>query len=168
MKTIKTLVYTGVSSLTVAVFAPSIGMAEVNKAVAATESGSHSLVHRVSHSLADSESYTSNGPSGYKWGRKVEQNDAKVDWAGSTHARSGYKWGDEATSGAKVQAYANNASYQWGVRSYADQTGYRWGLKNFADQTGYRWGLKNFADQTGYRWGLKSFADQTGYRWGLK
>jgi hypothetical protein len=155
MKTLKTLVSTCASITAMALLTPAVSMAEVNQTAAPSSTGAHSLVHRVSHSLADSESYTSNGPSGYKWGRKIDQDNPRAEWAETTATRGSYKWGNSSAAKPAAQAYAGTTSYQWGVRSYAEQAGYRWGLKNLADQTGYRWGLKNFADQTGYRWGLK-------------
>ena len=138
MKTIKTLGYAGVGSIAMAFMAPTIGFADASQASNADGS---SLVHRVSHSLAGNENYTTNGPSGYKWGRKAEQTETKAAWAESSTGRSGYKWGDASIAEPEAQAFAGNSSYEWGVRSYAEQAGYRWGLNNFSEQTGYRWGL---------------------------
>ena len=164
MNNIKTLGYAGISTIAMALMAPSMSLADMSQA---SKSEGSSLVHRVSHSLAGSESYTTNGPSGYKWGRKVEQPESKAVWAESTASRSGYKWGDSTVAEREAQAFAGTSSYQWGVRSYAEQAGYRWGVSSYADQTGYRWGVSSYADQTGYRWGVSSYADQTGYRWGV-
>lgn len=146
MNTIKTLGYAGASTIAMALMAPSISLADVSQA--STGDGS-SLVHRVSHSLAGSQSYTTDGPSGYKWGRKAEQSESKATWAEATAGRSGYKWGDASVAEPEAQAFAGNSSYQWGVRGFAEQTGYKWGLNSFADQTGYKWGLNSFAKQTG-------------------
>ena len=144
MKTTKSLGYASAGTLAMALLAiPSLSIAESGEAT----TSSHSLVHKVSHSLADSQSYTSGGNSGYKWGRKAEQTQTNADWAMQDNSRSGYKWGQSDDTSPASQAYANSASYQWGVKSYSEQAGYRWGLKSYADQTGYRWGLKSFADQ---------------------
>ena len=155
MNTIRTLGFTGAGLVAAVLLAPYISVAEMSPAASSGDVGSGSVVHRVSHSLAGAESYSSGGPSGYKWGRKVEQTPSSADWSASTTTRGGYKWGNSSASEPNTRNYAGTASYTWGVQGYADQTGYRWGLKNYADQTGYRWGLKNYADQTGYRWGLK-------------
>jgi hypothetical protein len=147
MKTIKTLGYAGVSSIAMALMAPSLSLADVSQS---SKGDAGNLVHRVTHSLAGNESYTTNGPSGYKWGRKAEQSNSKATWAESTAGRSGYKWGDATVTEPEAQAFAGNSSYQWGVRSFAEQAGYRWGVNSYADQTGYRWGVNSYADQTSY------------------
>ena len=165
MKTIKTLGYASISGMALALLTPSLSFAEMSEPGASGQSSS--LVHRVSHSLAGSETYTSSGPSGYKWGRKAEEAERKSTWAADSTPRSGYKWGEPSVTKPEAQTFASTSSYEWGVRNFAEQAGYRWGLNSFAEQTGYRWGLNNFAEQTGYRWGLNSFAEQTGYRWGL-
>ena len=168
MKTLKTLGYAGAGSIAIALMAPAMSFADAGQAPTANGSSSNSLVHRVSHSLAGSESYTSTSQGGYKWGRKAEQTESEAKWAGSTNTRSSYKWGDSAASETEGQSFAGTSSYDWGVQNFAEQSGYRWGLRNYADQTGYRWGLRNYSDQTGYRWGLRNYSDQTGYRWGLR
>ena len=66
MNTIKAIKTAGLTSVAIALLTPSISMAEVDQ-TSATQ-GSHNLVHRVSHSLADAKSYTRSGKAGYKWG----------------------------------------------------------------------------------------------------
>ena len=151
MKTTKTLGYAGAASIAIAMMAPSLSFADAGQVAKASGASSHSLVHRVTHSLAGSESYTSTSQGGYKWGRKAEQPESNAKWAGSTSTRSGYKWGDSAASEpAEAQSFAGASSYDWGVQNFAEQSGYKWGLRNLADQTGYKWGLRNSADQTSY------------------
>jgi len=136
MKTIKTLGYAGAASIAIAMMAPSMSFADAGQVANANGTSSHSLVHRVTHSLAGSESYTSTSQGGYKWGRKAEQPESNAKWAGSTSARSGYKWGDSAASEPEAQSFAGTSSYDWGVQNFAEQSGYRWGLKDFSEQTG--------------------------------
>ena len=167
MNTIKAIKTAGLTSVAIALLTPSISMAEVDQ-TSATQ-GSHNLVHRVSHSLADAKSYTRSGKAGYKWGKTAETTESNAAWADNTPARSGYKWGStNSTAKAETQSYAGASNYQWGSMSFSEQSGYKWGLRNFSDQTGYKWGLRNFSDQTGYKWGLRNSADNTGYKWGLR
>ena len=131
MKTNKSLGYASAGTLALALLAgSSLSIAETGQSASNNGANSHSLVHKVSHSLADTQNYTSSGTSGYKWGRKSEQDNANAEWASTTPARSGYKWGNSSTAEPAAQSYAGSASYEWGVKSYADQTGYKWGLKN--------------------------------------
>ena len=177
MKTMKSLGHSGLGCMALAVISSSVYASGADQNTV----GAHNLVHRVSHSLADSQTYSRTSNSGYKWGKTAEPAKTSSSWAEATTQRSGYKWGTSDASQSNAPSYAGSASYEvetmgaseqtgyrWGLRNYADQTGYRWGLRNYADQTGYRWGLRNYADQTGYRWGLRNYADQTGYRWGLR
>ena len=138
MKIITSLCSGGAVSIAIALLTPSISFADTNQTNASSGTSSHSLVHRVSHSLADSESYTTSGQSGYKWGHKAERTDSRASWAESTPTRTGYKWRDTTATGHESQAFAGTASYDWGVRSYAEQAGYRWGVRNFANQAGYQ------------------------------
>ena len=166
MNTYKAVKSAGLMSIAVALLVPSISMAEADQASA---SSSHNLVHRVSHSIADSKSYTRSGSAGYKWGKTAQPTESSAKWADNTPARSGYKWGNTAsTAKSEAPAYAGASDYQWGSMSFSEQSVYRWGLRSFADQSVYRWGLRSFADQSVYRWGLRSFADQSVYRWGLR
>ena len=126
MNTIKTLGYASVSTIAMALMAPSMSIADVSQA---SQGEAGNLVHRVSHSLAGNESYTTSGPSGYKWGRKAEQSESKAAWTESTAARSGYKWGDSSVSEPEAQSFAGNSSYKWGVRSFAEQSGYTLGCQ---------------------------------------
>ena len=156
MKTLKTTGYAAIGSLTLALMTPAISVAEVNQVNTNSASGSHSLVHRVSHSLADADNYTGGSDSGYKWGKQAARTEsADAQWADST-TRGGYKWGNSATTEKPAsQSYAGSSSYKWGTMSFSDQAGYRWGQRSFSDQAGYRWGQRNFSDQTGYRWGQR-------------
>ena len=166
MKTYKAIKAAGLISAATALLVPSISVAEVEQ-TAATQ-GSHNLVHRVSHSLADAKSYTRSGNAGYKWGKTAEASTATAAWADNAPTRSGYKWANADSKDKQTeQTYAGSSDYQWGLRNFSEQTGYKWGLRNFSDQTGYKWGLNSYADQTGYKWGLNNFAEQTGYKWGL-
>ena len=107
MKTTKKLGYASAGTLAMALLAaPSLSLAEAGDA----NTSSHSLVHRVTHSLADSQSYNSGGNSGYKWGRKVEQTQTNAEWAMQDVSRSGYKWGQSATSDETAQKYAGSVS----------------------------------------------------------
>ena len=166
MNRIKALSYAGVSSLTLALISPAISHADTQQAAGAA---SHSLVHRVSHSLADATAYTSSPNAGYKWGKERQPSNSEAQWAEDSQARGGYKWGkSEGRMESDTPTYAGTASYEWATMSFPEQAGYRWGLRSYADQAGYRWGLRSYADQAGYRWGLRSYADQAGYRWGLR
>ena len=157
MKTIKTLGYVGAGGIAIALLVPAMGIAGAGQSAAA-DGGSHSLVHKVSQSLAGNESYTSSGPSGYKWGRKLEQTETDTNWVGSTSARSGYKWGDNAIAESAAPTFASTSSYEWGVKGYAEQAGYKWNLNSFANQAGYKWNLNSFANQAGYKWNLNGQA----------
>jgi len=153
MNKIKALSYAGASSLTLALISPAISHADIHQAAAA---GSHSLVHRVSHSLADAASYTSSPNAGYKWGKERQPSSSEPQWAEGSQTRGGYKWGQsEGHMDADAPTYAGTASYEWATMSFPEQAGYRWGARNYADQTGYRWGARSYADQTGYRWGAR-------------
>ena len=150
---IKALSYAGASSLTLALISPAITHADIDQAAGA---GSHSLVHRVSHSLADAASYTSSPSAGYKWGKERQPSSSEAQWAEDSQTRSGYKWGQpEGQMDSDTPSYAGTASYEWATMSFPEQAGYRWGARNYADQTGYRWGARNYADQAGYRWGAR-------------
>jgi hypothetical protein len=150
---IKALSYAGVSSLTLALLSPAISHAETGQAAA---TGSHSLVHRVSHSLADATSYTGSPNAGYKWGKERQPSSAEVQWAEESQARGGYKWGQsEGQMDADAPTYAGTASYEWATMSFPEQAAYKWGLRSYADQTAYKWGLRSYADQTAYKWGLR-------------
>ena len=167
MKTYKAIKAAGLISAATALLVPSISVAEVEQ-TAATQ-GSHNLVHRVSHSLADAKSYTRTGNAGYKWGKTAEASTATAAWADNAPTRSGYKWANADSKDKQTeQTYAGSSDYQWGSMSFSEQSVYRWGLRSFSDQSVYRWGLRNFSDQTVYRWGLRNFSDQTVYRWGLR
>ena len=144
MKTIKTLGYLGAGGIAIALLVPAMGIVGAGQS-AATAAASHSLVHKVSQSLAGTESYTSSGPSGYKWGRKLEQTQTDANWIGSTSARSGYKWGDNAISESAAPTFASTSSYEWSVKGYAEQAGYKWNLNSFANQAGYKWNLNGQA-----------------------
>ena len=166
MNMIKALSYAGVSSLTLALISPAISHADIEQAAGA---GSHSLVHRVSHSLADATSYTGSPNAGYKWGKERQPSGSEAQWAQDSQTRGGYKWGQpKGHMDSDVPAYAGTASYEWATMSFPEQAGYRWGARNYADQAGYRWGARNYADQAGYRWGARNYADQAGYRWGAR
>ena len=159
MKTIKTLKIATLGTAALVLATPAISHAEVEQATATSSGNGHSLVHRVSHSLAAAKSYTNSGTSGYKWGKDLEPSSSSAEWAASSNTRSSYKWGNSSTGSADTQSYAGT-SYQWGTKGFSEQAGYRWGMKAFSDQAGYRWGMKTFSDQAGYRWGMKSYARQ--------
>ena len=90
----KALSYAGIGALTLAMFTPAVSLAEVESASSSTN-GSHSLVHRVSHSLAGASTYTSNGNAGYKWNKDVQPSESHTNqWAETSSTRSGYKWGN--------------------------------------------------------------------------
>ena len=165
MKTLKTLSIAGIGSIALTLMTPAISVAEIDQT--AKSSNGHSLVHRVSHSLASSKSYGHSATSGYKWGKKSAATESTQQWAESSERSSGYKWGNSTPAKSEAQSYAKSG-YQWGTMNFSEQAGYRWGMKSFSDQSGYRWGMKSFSDQSGYRWGMKSFSDQSGYRWGMK
>ena len=169
MNSLKTIKIASISALTAALLAPAISMAEVSETNAEAGNGGHSLVHRVSHSIADSKAYTRSAASGYKWGKGAEQTESSSGWAESTPARSGYKWGNSTTSAKPdAQSYAGASSYQWGSMSFSEQAAYKWGVRSFADQSAYKWGVRSFADQSAYKWGVRSFADQSAYKWGVR
>src|SRR5210317_1741360 len=97
MATIKSLSL-GLGSIALAAMSPTLCIAETQQTAGLDGAASHSLVHRVSRSLAEADTYTSSGMSGYKWGQKSSQVDTgATNWAGSTRTRSSYKWGDSST-----------------------------------------------------------------------
>ena len=167
MNTLKNLSYASIGTLALTLMAPSISVAEADQA--SSTNGAHNLVHRVSHSLANEDTYTASTGAGYKWGKKASQEEPTDSQWAEAPSRGSYKWGNSAASGnPDAPAYAGSASYEWGTMSFSDQAGYRWGMRSFSDQAGYRWGMRSFSDQAGYRWGMRSFSDQTGYRWGMR
>ncbi len=167
MTTYRAIKAAGLASAAIAMLVPSISMAEVEQTTATQ--GTHNLVHRVSHSLAEAKSYTRSGNAGYKWGKSVEETTANSAWADNAPARSGYKWANaESDVKQTEQSYAGNSNFQWGSMSFSEQSVYKWGLRNFSDQSVYKWGLRSFSDQTVYKWGLRNFSDQTVYKWGLR
>ena len=140
MNTIKNFGCAGISSIVLSLLAPSVSFAE---AAVNNEPSTHSLVHRVSHSLAGADAYTSSRTAGYKWGQVSEQNESsKAKWSGSNSVRSSYKWGDDSAAKPESKSYAGASSFQWGTMNFSDQSGYRWGARNFSDQAGYRWGAR--------------------------
>ena len=148
MNTFKAIKIAGLSSVAAMLMAPSLSIAETTQSNATVGTGGHSLVHRVSHSLADSKAYTHSGSAGYKWGKSVQRPEADSEWSDNNPSQGGYKWGNSATTDkAGSESYAGASSYQWGSMSFSDQSGYRWGMRSFSDQSGYRWGMRSFAEQ---------------------
>ena len=88
MNTYKAIKSAGLTSIAIALLTPSLSLAEADQN-GATET--HNLVHRVSHSIADSKAYTRSGSAGYKWGKKVEPTKSNAQWAKNTPARSGLR-----------------------------------------------------------------------------
>ena len=142
MTNIKALSYAGISSVTLALLAPSASFAGVEQSEAVTGTNPHSLVQRISHSLAEATEYTASA-SGYKWGKSaLRSGSASTKWADSTSDHSGYKWGGSASDiKRESQSYAGASSYQWGSMNFSEQSGYRWGMNSFSEQSGYRWGM---------------------------
>jgi hypothetical protein len=156
MTTIKSLRYALLSGIALSISVPSVSFAETEQNAASNMTGTHSLLQRVSHSLANPGEYTGE-TSGYKWGRESTNTDtASARWADTGNSRGSYKWGNSAPEPkSEAESYADRSSYQWGAMNFVDQSGYRWGMRSFADQSGYRWGMRSFADQSGYRWGMR-------------
>jgi hypothetical protein len=154
---------------TVAVMmAPALSAAEVSRDVATSDNG-HSVVQRVSYSLAESESYSRPGNVGYKWGKTAEIGDSISQWETGPTDKDGYKW-DRTSSNHNPtsRSFAGSTAYKWGSMSFSEQSAYRWGVRSFSDQSAYRWGVRNNSDQAAYRWGVRSVADQAAYRWGVR
>ena len=166
MKTLTKIGIAGLGSIAATLMTPAISMAETGQATAEKSTNGHSLVHRVSHSLASAESYSKSGTSGYKWGKKTEQAETSQKWADNTTTRGGYKWGTSAAQDSS-QSLAES-SYEWGTMSFSEQSAYKWGIRNFSDQTAYKWGIRNFSDQTAYKWGIRNFSNQSAYKWGIR
>jgi hypothetical protein len=164
MKTMKSLGYSGIGGIALAVISSSVYASGADQNAA----GAHNLVHRVSHSLADSQTYSRTSNSGYKWGKKAEPAQTSSTWAETTTQRSGYKWGNSDASHSNAPSYAGSASYEVETMGASEQTAYKWGLRSFAEQSAYKWGLRNASDQAAYKWGLRSFAEQSAYKWGLR
>jgi hypothetical protein len=142
MNTLKAIKIAGLSSIAAVLMTPSLSIAETTQSNATAGTGGHSLVHRVSHSLADSKAYTRSGNAGYKWGKSVQPADSQESWTENSTARSGYKWGKTSEAKAESQSYAGASSYQWGSMSFSEQSAYRWGMRSFSDQSAYRWGMR--------------------------
>ena len=146
---------------------PALSVAEV--AQTTTGETGHSIVHRVSHSLAESKSYTRSTDAGYKWGKTEQRAESSSEWTTTESARGGYKWG-QANEAAKPAAnsYADTSTYEWGTRSFSEQSAYKWGMRSFSDQSAYKWGMRSFSDQSAYKWGMRSFSGQSAYKWGMR
>jgi hypothetical protein len=157
MKTLKLLHYTSVASLTLAMFTAVPSIADTLSAETAATGDSGNLVHRVSRSLAGTQTYTSNVKSSYKWGTQTDDSISKPRQAQAKteSIRGGYKWGDSSTASPQVPSYAGAAAANWGTKSYADEARNKWGLRNFSDQSRNKWGLRNFSDQSRNKWGLR-------------
>ena len=171
----------GLAAATALVMAPGVGFAEVSQKVHASEGG-QSIIQRVSHSLAESKSYSRSGNAGYKWGKTADNTEPTAHWDANSSTSGGFKWKQSVsdkqaaapalavTSSFKwgSMSFSEQAAYRWGVRSFADQSAYRWGVRSDAEQSAYRWGVRSVADQAAYRWGVRSIADQAAYRWGVR
>ena len=157
MKTIKLLNYASIATLTLAMFTTAPSMADTPSAQTAAPGDSGNLVHRVSHSLASTQTYTSNVRSSYKWGERAAESEPEAQWtqAESKPSRSGYKWGSSSTLPPQEPSYAGATAVQWGTMSYSDQARNKWGQRNFSDQSRNKWGLRNFSDQSRNKWGLR-------------
>ena len=127
-----------ISALTAILSIPSVAMAEVDG-----QSASGNLVHRVSHTLAASRSYSHSANAGYKWAKGVSQTQSVDAWAAGDSAQSGYKWNAESSADkAKGSAYASNAEYQWNSMSFSEQASYKWGQSSIAEQAANKWWLR--------------------------
>ena len=168
MGTIKAIKVAGLSSVAAILMTPALSLAEVTQGDVTIGTGGHSLVHRVSHSLAGDKTYTRGTTAGYKWDQKSQRTESSAEWSENSAPRSGYKWGDSATTKPTEQSYAGTSSYQWGSMSYADQSAFRWGVRSYADQSAFRWGVRSYADQSAFRWGVRSDSDQSAFRWGVR
>ena len=169
MNNLKAIKIACLGSVAAMLMTPALSIAETTQSNATVGAGGHSLVHRVSHSLADSKAYTHTGSAGYKWGKSVQRPQTDTEWSDNHRSQGGYKWGNSATSDKpSSDSYAGASSYQWGSMSFSDQSAYRWGIRSFSDQSAYRWGIRSFSDQSAYRWGIRSFSDQSAYRWGIR
>jgi len=164
MNTIKTLGYASLSSVVLAIATPMLSMAEGVSTSAVT----HSSVHRVIHSLAETQVYTGGNVAGNKWENGVELNRNQIQWADSTPSRSGSKWGDSTVIQSHSPSFAGTSEYQWGLRSYSEQAGNKWALRNYAEQAGNKWALRNYAEQAGNKWALRNYAEQAGNKWALR
>jgi hypothetical protein len=168
MGTIKKIKIAGLSSVAALLMTPALSMAETTQGDVTIGTGGHSLVHRVSHSLAGSKNYTRGNTAGYKWDQNAQRPESSAEWSENSAPRSGYKWGERATTKPTEQSYAGTSSYQWGSMSYADQSAFRWGVRSYADQSAFRWGVRSYADQSAFRWGVRSDSDQSAFRWGVR
>ena len=135
MRTIKIIGYAGIASVALAFSTNSLTQAETQLAhdlsFSAVEK-TKNVVHRVNHSLASSQHYSGNLPSGYKWGQDSQESNAAATWVDSVDAQGGSKWGSTNT---------------------AEQSGSKWGRSNTAEQSGSKWGRSSTAEQAGSKWG---------------
>ena len=135
--------------------APALSVAEVSRDVATSDNG-HSVIQRVSYSLAESTSYNRSGNGGYKWGKNAEARESISQWESTSAAQSGFKWNEtDSKSDSSSPNFAATTSQKWGSMSFSKQAAYRWGVRSFADQSAYRWGVRSAAEQTAYRWGVR-------------
>ena len=140
MHTSKALKYAGIGSITLALASLSLSLADASLS---NGTSGHSLVHKVSHSLADANVYNGGSNAGYKWGKKLHQTDSNVRWANDASERRSYRWGNSgAAKSSDARSYAGASSYQRGAVGFPEQSGYKWGASNYADQAGYRWGSR--------------------------
>ncbi|MFV8818327.1 hypothetical protein [Haliea sp. E17] len=169
MTTKSALKIASIGTLAAVLLTPLSSLAEVNSQSTGATQSSHSLVHRVSHTLANDRTYAASGNSGYKWAKGTQATETSATWATKANAQAGYKWNNAvAAEQNNEQGYASNANYQWGSMSFSEQSAYKWGLRNFSEQSAYKWGLRNFPEQSAYKWGLRSFSEQSAYKWGLR
>ena len=154
MKTIRSMGYAGIASLTLAFLSPSVSMADN---AYERSSGSNGItVHRVSHNLAAGQQYTAT-ESGYKWGRKAPATDSGATWTDSPATQSGFKWGSK-----NLGETANGVT---GRDLTATESKSRWRRSDVAEQTKSRWRRSDVADQAKSRWRRSDVADQTRSRW---
>jgi heme oxygenase len=166
MQTLKRVGFVSAATLALAISAPTT-LAETAAKSKADNPGS--VVHRVSHNLANTQQYTGTVNSGNKWAKESAPTTAsKSAWATSAtegKARSGYKWSTSSSSEQSGSRWRSNTSEQTGSRwrsNTSEQTGSRW-RSNTSEQTGSRW-RSNTSEQTGSRW-RSNTSEQTGSRW---
>ena len=127
---------------------PSVAVADNAQQVSGEATGN--LVHRVSHALATTQTYSAGeAKSGYKWGQDLAEPAEKASaWAENREAQSvqnGSKWGSSKSS--------QQTRNPWGRANAAEQSRNPWGRANTAEQTRNPWGRANAAEQSRNPWG---------------
>jgi hypothetical protein len=153
MKTLKKMGYAGAATLAMTLLTPATTMAD--SAQNQTAQNSSNVVHRVSHTLANTQEYSATARAGAKWGKEAPEAAKKAAWAGSTsqEVRSGYKWEQDSSP--------EQSRNRW-RRDHVEQSRNRW-RRDHVEQSRNRW-RRDHVEQSRNRW-RRDHVEQSRNRW---